>query len=266
MDEAAQPTKFPELNDLLAELTERAAAILGGNFVGAYLQGSFALGDADFYSDCDFLIPVHGPLSAAQEAGLRAMHDEIPTRQGHWTHHLEGSYPFKDELKTLGALGNEWLYIDHGWREMQWSTHCNNEVARWTLRDQGVILAGPDPKTLVDDVSAQDLRARMQSTASEFLSDFSTWMSLDIAWGQRYAVTTYCRILATLDTGTVVSKRRALLWGQQNLDPTWHGLLQQTLEDRPRGFDADERARRGSAEQTRTFAAYAEGMAARWRV
>lgn len=33
------PTPFPELNDLLGELTERAAGILGDTFVGAYLQG-----------------------------------------------------------------------------------------------------------------------------------------------------------------------------------------------------------------------------------
>jgi hypothetical protein len=57
------PTQFPELNELLRELSERAAGILGGNFVGAYLQGSFAVGDADLQSDCDFLIPVHGPIT-----------------------------------------------------------------------------------------------------------------------------------------------------------------------------------------------------------
>jgi hypothetical protein len=79
------PTQFPELNELLHELSERTAEILGGNFVGAYLQGSFAVGDADLQSDCDFLIPVHGPITPDQEAGLRTLHDELPTRPGHWT-------------------------------------------------------------------------------------------------------------------------------------------------------------------------------------
>jgi hypothetical protein len=35
----AEPTQFTELNSVLAELTERAAAILGDNSVRAYLQG-----------------------------------------------------------------------------------------------------------------------------------------------------------------------------------------------------------------------------------
>src|SRR5438309_382057 len=87
------PTQFPELNAVLRELTERAHAILGDNFAGVYLQGSFAVGDADIASDCDFLIPVNGPITAEQEAGLRALHREIVATPGYWTHHLEGSYP-----------------------------------------------------------------------------------------------------------------------------------------------------------------------------
>jgi hypothetical protein len=80
-------------------------------------------------SDCDFLIPVNGRITAEQEAALRALHREIVTRPGHWTHHLEGSYPDRAELRTLDALGKEWLYIDHGHAEMEWSTHSNSEVA-----------------------------------------------------------------------------------------------------------------------------------------
>jgi hypothetical protein len=78
------PTQFPDLNAVLAELAERAAAILGTDFVGAYPQGSFAVGDADRHSDCDFLIPVHRPVSGDQEAALRAMDDELPALCGSW--------------------------------------------------------------------------------------------------------------------------------------------------------------------------------------
>ncbi len=210
----AAPTAFPELNAVLRELTTRARGILGANFVGAYLQGSFAVGDADMQSDCDFLIPVRGPITAEQEAGLRAMHDEFPTRPEHWAQHLEGSYPPVDELRTLRALGRDWLYIDHGWREMQWSTHCNTEVVRWSLRECGITLAGPDPRTLVDEVPADALRARMRASAETFLDDLFSWTSLDLAWSQRYAVTTLCRILHTLHTGRVMSKKAALLWAR----------------------------------------------------
>jgi len=252
------PTQYPELNALLNELTERASGILGDNLVGAYLQGSFAVGDADLYSDCDFLIPVRSPITPDQEANLRALHDEIPTRSGHWTHHLEGSYPVADELRTVGALSRDWLYIDDGWREMQWSTHCNNEVPRWSLRECGVTLAGPDPKTLVDEVTPAVLRARMRRYAVEFLPGLIAWIGFDVAWAQRYAVAQYCRILHTLHSGPVTSKRAAMLWATATLDPAWTALIQQALDDRPLGFDPDEPPRPGSVEQTRAFAAYAQ--------
>jgi predicted nucleotidyltransferase len=87
------PTRFAELNDLLVDLAQQASAILGDNLVGVYLQGSFALGDSDEHSDCDFLIPVHEPPTTVQETALRRLHDEIPTRPAHWAHHIEGSYP-----------------------------------------------------------------------------------------------------------------------------------------------------------------------------
>jgi Domain of unknown function (DUF4111) len=252
------PTAFPELNHLLGELTERAADLLGDNFVGAYLQGSFAVGDADIHSDCDFLIPVHGPIIREQEAGLRALHDEIPTRPGHWPRHLEGSYPDKDELRTLNGLGRSWLYIDHGWREMQWSTHCNTEVVRWSLRECGVTLTGPEPKTLVDPVPPEVLRARMREDARTFLPDLCSWISLDIAWAQRYAVTTLCRILHTFDEGRVTSKKAALLWASGQVDPEWSDLIQQALDGRSLGWDPHAPPRPGSVEKTLAFVEYVQ--------
>lgn len=251
------PTPFAELNDLLGELTERAAGILGDNFVGAYLQGSFAVGDADIHSDCDFLIPVHGPITPAQEAGLRAMHDEIPTRPGHWTTELEGSYPPLDELRTLDGLGRPWLYIDHGWRRMQWSTHCNTEVVRWSLRECGIVLTGPEPRQLVDPVPPEVLRARMREHARTFLPDLRSWISLDIAWAQRYAVTTLCR-MHTYEEGRVTSKKAALHWAADHLDPPWSGLAGQALADRQLGWDPDEPPRPGSVPQTLAFVEYTQ--------
>lgn len=54
-------------------------SILGDNFVGAYLQGSFAIGDHSPYSDCDFLIVTREDLNARELTELRRLHKEIPT-------------------------------------------------------------------------------------------------------------------------------------------------------------------------------------------
>ena len=53
---ARRPTPFSDLNAVLAVLVDGVRERLGDNFIGAYLQGSFAVGDADQHSDCDFIV------------------------------------------------------------------------------------------------------------------------------------------------------------------------------------------------------------------
>ena len=256
------PTVYLELNELLGELVRCGESILGDDFVGAYLTGSFALGAADIHSDCDFLVVAADAVTPAQERALQEFHAEIPTRSGHWTRNLEGSYAPRADLETLAALDNPWLYVDRGWREMQWSTHCNTEVVRWTLREHGLTLAGPDPREFVGEVPADALRARMRVLVRNFLPDLFTWTSFDIAWSQRYAVETLCRMLYTLDTGEVTSKRASLEWARQALTSAWYDLIQQVLDDRAIGWDPDDAPRTGSIEATIAFADYAKERAA----
>jgi predicted nucleotidyltransferase len=256
------PTVFPDLNELLDELVARVRAILGDDLVGAYLTGSFALGAGDVHSDCDFLFVTGRRVTAAQERELRALHDELPTRPGHWPHDLEGSYAPRADLETMAALDREWLYVDRGHREMYWSTHCNTEDVRWTLRERGIVLTGPDPRELVARVPPDALRARMRPLIETFLPDLFGWTSLDVAWSQRYAVAALCRMLYTLETGEVSSKPAALEWAKHALSPDWHDLIQHALDDRALGWDPDDRPRPGAAEATAAFAEYAKERAA----
>ena len=57
------PTPYPELNSVLQDLVESVQSVLGTKFVGAYLQGSFAVGDFDLHSDVDFIMVIEEELS-----------------------------------------------------------------------------------------------------------------------------------------------------------------------------------------------------------
>jgi protein-tyrosine-phosphatase len=263
LDAATSWTSFPDLDELLAEVVARVQAILGDDFVGAYLTGSFALGAGDIHSDCDFLVVTERRVTAAQERELRALHDEIPTRPGHWPHDLEGSYAPRGDLAAFDALGEEWPYVDRGHRELQWSTHCNVEDVRWTLRERGITLAGPPPRELVAEVPPDALRERARGLIDSFLPDLAQWIALDTAWAQRYAVAGLCRLLYTAETGKVASKPGALRWGKRTLPVEWHGLIQQVLDDRALGWRPDEEPRPGSVEATLALAEYAKRRAER---
>ncbi len=102
----------------------------------------------------------------------------------------------------------------------------------------------------------------MRDTIASFLPDLLSWITFEVAWAQRYAVTTLCRMLYTLETGEVASKPAALEWARRELDPAWHDLVKQAGEDRALGWDPDDPPRAGSVEATIAFAAYASDRAA----
>ena len=257
-----KPTQFHELNRLLQSLIERAIRILEGNFLGAYLVGSFALGDADIHSDCDFLVIIRDPLTSGQEARLRGLHREIFSRPGYWSQHLEGSYAPENELRTLSALGRKWLFLDNAHEEMEWSTHCNSLEHRWILRERGIILAGPDPKELIDTVDPDAMRGKMRELVQTFLPDLEAWIRLDrIAWAQRYAVTTLCRMLYSIETGEIASKSASLVWAKDHLDSQWSTLIQQALDGRRLGWNPEDVPSKESVRQTLAFSEYAKARA-----
>jgi hypothetical protein len=139
----AQPTPYPELDAVLQELVSSIQDILRDNFVGAYLQGSFAIGDFDQHSDVDFIIVTHQDLNDEQVAALQRMHERIYHLPVSWAQHLEGSYFPKELLKDYTQRGGEVWYVDHGATVIIRHKHCNTLVVRWTLREKGVTLHGP---------------------------------------------------------------------------------------------------------------------------
>ena len=264
-----QPTVYPELNAVLRELVESAQAILGERFCGAYLQGSFALGDADEESDVDFLIVTHAEVTDAQAAELQAMHERIYVLETPWAQHLEGSYPPGEQLRRVDPTRSQWLYLDNGATELVRDDHCNTAVVRWTLREHGVVLAGPDPKSLVDPVSAEELRDEVRTALREWV-EWAREPHPRFGPGamsrrqQSLLVLSFCRILHTLETGRVTSKPQAGRWALGALDPEWTGLIRRALDDRPDQWgQVHEQADARAVARTLAFADYALRAATR---
>jgi predicted nucleotidyltransferase len=228
------PTAAPELNAVLHEFVKSVQEILKENFVSAYLQGSFAVGDWDHDSDVDFTIVVEQELSELDVLALQAMHARIYNFESAWAKHLEGSYFPKAILRGSDSAKRELWYLDNTHDKLILSDHDNTLVVRWVVREYGVTLAGIAPKELIDPVSADDLRQEIESTMQEWAHEiFSGQWEMDSKWAQPYAVLSYCRMLHSLHTGRIASKLSGAQWAKNTFDSRWTGLIQRAWAERP---------------------------------
>jgi hypothetical protein len=228
------PTPYAELNQVLSDLVSRIQHILESNFIGAYLQGSFAVGDYDQHSDVDFIIVVENELSSIQVDALQIMHDQVYQLDSEWAKHLEGSYFPKEILQQHSKRGVNLWYLDHGARSLARSDHCNSILVRWVVREKGISLAGPPPKTLVDPMSKELLRAEIFETLTnwghQILDDPAPFNN---RFYQAFIVLSYCRMLHDLHRGYPGSKRDGAEWAKTILDPSWSDLIDGSWDGRP---------------------------------
>lgn len=227
------PTPYPELNRVLETMVRRIRDELGGNFIGAYLQGSFAVGDFDDNSDVDFIVVLREDFDEETAAKLSDLHEAVYNLDSEWAKHLEGSY-FPAALARDGKRAGEpvW-YLDHGSIELVRSNHCNTLLVRWVVREKGVTLAGPPPKSLIDPISKQDLREEIYAVIIEWGQEI-----LDAPekyanhFYQAFILQSYCRMLHDLIRGQPGSKRAGTEWAKRVLDTRWHDLIDRSWAGR----------------------------------
>jgi hypothetical protein len=74
-------------------------------------------------------------------------------------------------------------------------------------------------------------------------------------------VATTARVLYSLETAEVTSKRRAMQWAAGRYGGEWAPLLRQASADRQLGFDRDQPPRPGSMAWSLAFAEFARLLA-----
>jgi hypothetical protein len=107
---------------------------------------------------------------------------------------------------------------------------------RHILRKRGITLVGPPLQTLIDPITADELRRGM----SPVLHDWATQILADPTpvtspGYQSFVVLSLCRVLYTMQRGDVVSKQVAAQWAIEHLDRRWVALIQQALRTRHSG-------------------------------
>jgi predicted nucleotidyltransferase len=229
------PTPYLDVNEILSHLLTDVKEILREHLIGMYLFGSLACGDFDSHSDIDILFVTDQAISKETFQDLFEIHERISTIDSPWAIQLEVSYIPIDALRRFDPSDNTHPHIDRGPGEKLHMKQHDADwiVQRYILRERGITVTGPDPKTLIAPVSPADLRWAVSEILQTWICHFMDDPALLKPRGyQSYTVLTLCRILYTYEHGEIVSKPAAAVWVKQNLSEKWIGLIDRAWSGR----------------------------------
>jgi predicted nucleotidyltransferase len=224
------PTGYPAVNTTLHDILASVWVILGSQLRGMYLVGSLAGGDFDLNSsDLDIIVVTDGALSDDRVAALRDFHTRFGASDSPFAERLEAVYIPQDDLRRPASATTAYPQVERDRPFFVEPLEPGWSVQRYTLREHGVVIAGPAPRELLDPVNPDELRREgaiiVQTWLDQAVHD-PTW--LDWARPRPYfafVVATLCRLLYTLKTGNVASKPAATRWAQQTLGNQWADFI-----------------------------------------
>lgn len=239
----SEKTPYPELDLVLEDHAGRIQQVLGDTFIGFYLQGSLAIGDFDLTSDVDFVVITKEDLSQDQVDAVQKVHVQTYSQDSRWVKHMEYSFfplplfrahssPYKNGHADASEERKLW-YFDNGSQAIEKSDHDNTLVTRWTVREKGKVIIGPDPKTLLGLIDPDDLRREIKETligwGPELIKNPEPFKN---RFYQAFFVLNYCRVLQDLEEGRITSKLEGINWAKQHLDPKWIPLIDYCWKER----------------------------------
>ncbi len=230
----SSPTPYSDVNAILDLLLTHVQVVLQAQFVGMYLYGSLSSGDFNpKSSDVDFLVVTTEDLSESDFTALEEMHTQILNSGLKYAPKLEGSYISVNALRRFVPNDTPRPTLNEG--KFYWDSHGYDWVIqRHIIREQGVIVAGPDPKPMIDPVMPGDLRQAIREILRSWwqpMLDDSSF--LQHSGHQAFAILSMCRIQHGLHFGTIVSKPVAAAWAQTELGDYWAGIIEDALQWHP---------------------------------
>jgi len=265
-DQKIPDQPYPELRAVLNAFADEVATALSENLVGIYLVGSIASGDFDLDSDVDFLVVTRTELSEANMKALQDIQIRIHNIDCYPAKHLEGSYISISDLNNWVVVGKKELYyFDNGSTVYEQSAHDNKWHVRWILRERGITLVGQKPEIIVKEIPANELINEIKTAMHRNMELFQDEIKRPLnffnsRFGQSFFVLTYCRMLHTLQTGTVQSKKAGAIWAKQFVDPKWIKIIEQAWNEREGvrfGVKIGQRAEEALLQETLDFMKYA---------
>jgi Domain of unknown function (DUF4111) len=220
------PTPYADINQLLELLLSGIQKILGKKLVGLYLYGSLVTGDFDHRSsDIDLIAALSSDIDDRDFTHLQKMHTDFANKHKQWADRIEVCYISVAALRTVKTQTSIVANISPGEPFHLKETRKDWLIDWYVVRQKGITLFGPSPKTLIEPISKEEFMQAVQ----EQMKAWGEWVhDMHKRKDQAYAILTMCRVLYAYKNGEQASKKQAALWAENEL-PEWSSLIQNAL-------------------------------------
>jgi len=212
---------------LLNTLCNRYKTILGANFVGLFVHGSYAMGCFNpLKSDLDYIIvceDVPGDSEKKAIMDTTIAFERMAPAKGLEMHVMlrrncmDVCYPPLFELHYSGAHTEAYLSDPDRYIEYMHGEDPDLGAHLTVMHHRGLRIAGPD----VSEVFGAVPKSYYIESVLE-----------DLGWSEgdaMYHVLNRCRTLALASGGAVLSKKEGALWALEHVDKRHHGVIRDAL-------------------------------------
>ncbi len=237
MSESPSPTPYADVNAVLNEFRVNISALLGDQLVGIYVIGSLALGAFDpLRSDVDFVAVTDTAIGDSLFLELERMHASFAAGRSPWAKKVEAVYVPQTALRRNASGAEQYPQIERDTTLFKAPLESGWVFQRYTLREHGLVLCGPGPRTLIDPIDPEDMRAAVAVMSGLWLEQARhdpDWLD----WARErdnhvFVILTLCRMLYSLAKGAVAAKPVAAQWAQTALAEPWATLIATSLTKR----------------------------------
>jgi hypothetical protein len=230
-------TPFADVNAVLSDFHTRITALCGSQFIGMYVIGSLALGDFDpDHSDIDFVVVTEADIDDTLFGGLQDIHARFAASSSPWAKRIEAVYITENALRDTRASNIQYPQIEKGTALFKAPLEDGWVFQLQTLRDYALVVSGGDLHTLIDPISHEEMRPAVQAISGMWLEQSRhdpKWLDwVRERHNQVFVIQTLCRMLYSLETGDVISKPRAVQWGQTHLSYPCAALIAASVSRR----------------------------------
>jgi len=240
-----------QVSKLLKIFCNEVKATLNEKFLALYIFGSLGMGDfSKHQSDIDFLALIAGSIGPAEGKRLQAVHDKL--RVTKFGDRLEGEYIATSALGVEVTEGTV-ARCEEGSLLLDVPSKLPVENIL-DIRQNAIVIYGPNPKSIVPYVSQQSVKKAMQDYPKELNNESKRSEVKDLKWLSSGVLDT-CRTLYTLKNGKITSKSAGAKWALKTLSQEWKPLIKRSLAVRYGNYQEADKA--FIAATLPRFAAYA---------